>query len=348
MQNLCCLLLLLSLLACNSPEFHYGGRKLEGVSLVAPPQPFGTEVMQELGSVGVEWVSLMPYACTNAGETVLQHNLDRQWWGERDSGLVESVRLAKETGVQVMLKPHLWLQGGGFTGDLEFTTTQEWQAWERAYTEYIIHYARLADLLQLPLFCIGTELTRHNQQRPQYWQQLIDTVRTLYRGKLTYAANWDAVGDFVHWDQLDYIGVDAYFPLQTSAKPSLEELEDAWQPHLDELRQFSGSLQKPVLFTEWGYRSIQGATKEPWRSDLEGKADPVVQALAYQAFFQAVWPQPWLAGAFLWKWYPSLPGRRHRTETDFTPQGKPAMQVIQQHYAGQEEAGKVGDGSAAY
>ncbi len=332
MRNATGLLLLLFLAACNRPDYHYSAKKLEGVSLVASPDPYGPEVMQELTAAGVEWVSLMPYAFTNPGDTNLHYNLEQQWWGEQDGGLITSIRLAQEAAVQVMLKPHLWLQGGGFTGDLSFETAQEWEAWERAYTRYILHHARIADSMQVPILCIGTELTRHNQQRPQYWQQLIDTVKTQYAGKLTYAANWDAIDDFQHWEQLDFIGVDAYFPLSESGQPTEAEVAAAWQPHLDALRKLAGRHQKPILFTEWGYRSIRGTTHEPWRSDQEGEADPEAQAVAYQAFFEAVWSQPWLAGAFLWKWYPQLPRRHHRLETDFTPQGKPALQVVKEHY----------------
>ncbi len=326
------LLFLLLLSACYGESFTYEGQKLKGVSLVAPPQPMGPGVMEELQQTGVEWVSLMPYAFARMGDTSLQYNIDRQWWGERDEGLIQSIRLAREQGLQVMLKPHLWLRGGGFTGDLSFRSDEQWQAWERAYTRYLLHHARIADSMQLPLLCIGTELTLHNRQRPQYWKQLIDTIRNVYSGKLTYAANWDAVEDFPHWESLDYIGADAYYPLTQNPQPTIAAITEGWQPHLQALRRLSARYQKPVLFTEWGYRSIRASTQEPWRSDTGGTADQEAQANAYQAFFQAVWPEPWFAGGFVWKWYPDLPQSHHRTETDFTPQGKAAQQVLQENY----------------
>lgn len=323
---------MLLLFACQTRNYIYEGKKLEGVSLVAPPEPMEFKTMQELQEVGLEWVSLMPYAFSQAGDTVLHYNLERQWWGERDEGLVESIRLAHEAGMQVMLKPHLWLRGGGFTGDLTFKTAGEWQAWERHYTAYILHHAHIADSMEVALLCIGTELSQHNKQRPLYWQQLIDTVRSVYKGKLTYAANWDAAESFPHWENLDYIGVDAYFPLTKAEQASEEEIAAGWQTHLKDLQQLAGKYQKPILFTEWGYRSISNTAVEPWRSDTEGKADPAAQALSYSVFFKTVWPQPWLAGAFLWKWYPQIPRRHHNIETDYTPQGKPAMEVIREHY----------------
>lgn len=322
----------LLLASCQTRQYVYEDRKMEGVSLVASPEPIGTESMQELQEIGLEWVSLMPYAFAQAGDTLLHYNLGRQWWGERDEGLIETIRLAREAELQIMLKPHLWLRGGSFTGDLSFATAGDWQAWENAYTAYILHHARLADSLQLPLLCIGTELTEHNKQRPYYWAYLIDTVRTVYSGQLTYAANWDALDAFPHWDKLDFIGVDAYFPLSKGEEPTAEDLQRAWQPHVRRLGAMAGKYQKPILFTEWGYRSISGTAKEPWRSDTAGEPLPEAQQVAYQAFFTQVWSQPWLAGAFLWKWYPQLPKRHHNIATDFTPQGKPALEVVRQYY----------------
>jgi hypothetical protein len=51
--------------------------------------------------------------------------------------------------------------------------------------------------------------------------------------------------------------------------------------------------------------------------------------------FASVWDQPWFGGAFIWKWHPDLgapsapPAGRER---DFTPQGKPALDVIRSYY----------------
>ncbi|EMR03143.1 glycoside hydrolase family 113 [Cesiribacter andamanensis] len=326
------LILLLVSWSCSTPEYRYEGQKMKGVSLVAPSQPMDSEPLQELQQLGVEWVSLMPYAFARPGDTVLHFNVERQWWGERDEGIIESVRLVREAGMQIMLKPHIWLQGG-FHGDIQYESEEEWLAWERAYTGYILHFARLADSLQLPLYCIGTELKQHTRQRPHYWQQLIDAVREVYGGQLTYADNWDSYGEFPHWDRLDYIGIDAYFPLSQADQPSLQALSAHWQPHLDAIGTLASQQQKPVLFTEWGYRSVGGASREPWRSDTTGPADLQAQATAYKAFFQTAWPQKWLAGAFLWKWYPQLPRRHHRLQTDYTPQGKPAQEVVREYYA---------------
>jgi hypothetical protein len=67
-------------------------------------------------------------------------------------------------------------------------------------------------------------------KRPEYWSQLIKKIKKIYF-KLTYAANWDDFDKVPFWNELDYIGIDAYFPLSNATTPSVLELNDAWQQH---------------------------------------------------------------------------------------------------------------------
>ena len=61
-----------------------------------------------------------------------------------------------------------------------------------------------------------------------YFKQLIKDVRAVYAGKLTYAENWDCYADVPFWSDLDYIGMDAYFPIAEGSNPSEQELEEGW------------------------------------------------------------------------------------------------------------------------
>ena len=55
------------------------------------------------------------------------------------------------------------------------------------------------------------------------------------------------------------------------------------------------------------------------------------QANCYKAFFHKVWPLEWIVGVYFWKWYPHPP--KYPTEGDFTPQGKPAEEVLKNWFA---------------
>ena len=63
----------------------------------------------------------------------------------------------------------------------------------------------------------------------QEWRRIIARVRAIYRGPVTYGANFDEVFDVKFWDALDWIGVSAYFPLVDDASPDRESPARAWQ-----------------------------------------------------------------------------------------------------------------------
>ena len=89
-----------------------------------------------------------------------------------------------------------------------------------------------------------------------------------------------------------------------------------------------------------GYKSVSGSLAAPWKWDLDGVIDLDLQRDAYRATFERVWGQPWFGGTFLWKWHPdpNAPAswwdrrRPDRHQRDFTPQGKPALEVVREFY----------------
>ncbi len=86
------------------------------------------------------------------------HHYNGQWWGESDKGAATCIEMAHEKKLSVMVKPHLWIEHGGYTGAFTLTSESDWKLWEDSYKEYILHYANIADGMKAELFCIGTEL----------------------------------------------------------------------------------------------------------------------------------------------------------------------------------------------
>jgi hypothetical protein len=67
--------------------------------------------------------------------------------------------------------------------------------------------------------------------RTEQWRVIISKIREVYSGTLTDSANWGGHETKIkHWDDVDIIGVDAYYPIDThlSKNPTVEELVDAW------------------------------------------------------------------------------------------------------------------------
>lgn len=306
--------------------------KFNGVSLVSPPRPVNVEAVNTVKTIAAGWVAIIPYAFSRQNEPTVYFDEDRQWWGERTEGARELISMSGQCGQQVMLKPHIWL-GREWIGDFNLDSDEKWQAWRKSYEDYILNYAQVAQEMCVPLFCIGTEIKISAINDPGYWRDLIAKVRSVYGGKLTYAANWDSYDKISFWGDLDYIGIDAYFPLVHEPHPDPAEIEKAWVQIKDKMKGLSAEVGRPVLFTEYGYQSVNGAAGNHWEvnKSLEN-LNMELQAMAYECMFKMLWEEEWFAGGFLWKWHlrDAIGGLR---DPHFTPQGKPAEEVIKKWYA---------------
>ncbi|WP_400191624.1 glycoside hydrolase family 113 [Hymenobacter sp. B81] len=315
--------------------------RLRGVSWVAGDSVTAAD-LAALRRQHVTWLAQTPFGWqADSAAPVVQLRTDRGrvYWGETDSGLVHTARLARRQGIRTLLKPHVWLQARGqWPGQIRMRSEADWQAWFASYSAFILHYARLAEAHGMEALCIGTELRHAAVDHEAQWRQLIKQVRQVYRGRLTYAANWhEEYSRIGFWDALDFIGVQAYFPLSSLPRPDTAALRRAWQPHLRELARVQRRFGRPVLFTEVGYRATPTAAAAPWQWPDPRQPqpfDPATQAACYEALFRACWRQPWLAGVFVWKWYPGLPpDGPARLRADFTPQHLPAEAVMRRWYA---------------
>ena len=264
--------------------------------------------LNDLQKSNVEWISLFPYL-SQGDETSTQVNLRDNYdtFNERDSLLIQSINEAHSRGFKIMLKPHLWLTEG-WRANITLSSENEWNNWFASYKKVILHYAKIAAKTDIELLCIGTELRSSIEYQPKAWGQLIDDIKEVYSGKLTYAANWD--GEFENvsfWDKLDYIGVQAYFPLTTEKNPDIDAIKKGWETPMATLEDISNTYNKPILFTEVGYRNDAYATVEPWEwssflSVLYKKKSDKTQYLAYKALFTELWHQEWFAGLYAWQW----------------------------------------------
>ncbi len=316
-----------------SCQAEFPSRKYNGISLVASRDSLQPEHIDRLLDVNANSVALMPYAfMKDSGNPQLIFNIERQWFGERVEGVEQAIFLLKQRNLNIMLKPHIWIRNGQFTGDLNFSSEQDWEDFERSYRKYILLYAEVAEKYDLEIFCIGTELYEFVFQRPQFWQSLIQEVKRKYRGKLVYAENWDKANKTEIWKELDYIGIDAYFPLNGQASPGKDQIKAGWLRHKHMLEELSSSFNKPVLFTEYGYRSRDYALKEPWNSERGNSViNQQIQARALEVIYEEFWKEKWFHGGFLWKWHQQKSAGGMDNDR-FTPQNKPAEHVIKDYY----------------
>ena len=307
--------------------------KWKGVCWVGSRAPLEGNELRALKATGANALSQTPFGWQNGvnnPEIRWEVNAERQWWGETAKGIQATHDSSQVLGIMNMLKPHLWVRGS-WPGEIEMLDEGDWELWFENYRGFILDYAKLAESLKIPMLCIGTELEK-TSQREEDWRKVIAQIRKVYSGKLVYAANFTEFDKIKFWDELDYIGIQAYFPLADKHNPELEELKAGWEKQMPKIEKVVRKYKKPVLFTEIGYCNTVDAAIEPWvwpNERMEVEFSEAAQARCYEAFFESAWPKSWLAGVFFWKWYPN----RHDREPDFTPQGKEAEAVMTKYFS---------------
>jgi hypothetical protein len=296
--------------------------------------------LDRLAALGVNAVSLMPFAYERGPAEPRLRLLNRRPESESDVGLIHAVRRARAHGLRSLYKPHVWVGGGSWPGDIAMRDEADWQAWWRDYRRYVLHHAVLAAWSGADLFSVGCELSG-TLGRAEDWRRLIAAVRQVYLGPLTYSGNW--AGDLERapfWPQLDLLGVDAYYPLSPDPAAGPAELARGAAAVAARLGAASRSLGRPLLLTEVGFAACHAAWTAPHREGgVPSEAD---QAAAYSALFGALGRAPWLAGTFVWKAFSGEAAggpaaatagrRRYEGEADFRFLGRQAEGVIAAYY----------------
>lgn len=308
----------------------YQGYNGYGGHLVAPS-------LDSLSRLAVNSLAIVPYTFLPGAQQVGELPISNFAGGENDAAVIHSIRQAHQRNWSVLLKPQIWVRGA-WPGDINFATEAEWQQFFDRYAQWIAHYAMLAQEEGVEALCLGTEMVRSTVDHPEKWRKIIALVRSLYRGQITYAANWgEEFDNFSLWKEFDVIGLNAYYPL--SEKPDATDAEllagaTQWVKAAEETAQ---QHQKKWWLTEVGFRSVTNAWTNPHAEAQDRPASQVSQARCYQALLQALEKEaPSLNGIYVWKW-PSYLGRERRRAspgTEFTPGGKQAAAFLKAYYEG--------------
>ncbi|MEM9649855.1 MAG: glycoside hydrolase [Bacteroidota bacterium] len=330
MKRLGLLFLFLLQLSCEGQRIE----KINGISFVGSRGKVSQLHVDPVVNINANYAAVMPFGFTrNLNDPSVVFDTERQWYGETKRGAKQYIEQLKKKGIKIMLKPQIWIWRGEFTGDLKMNSEEDWKQFEGDYTDFAMTYAQVAEETKAEVYCIGTELEEFVKNRPQFWDDLITKIRTVYKGKLTYASNWDEYKRVPFWAKLDYIGVDAYFPLSEERHPNMEHLKTGWQPWKEKLKALSNEEEKPILFTEFGYRSMDFTAKKPWLVDRnQMDVNLKAQADATKAIFDEFWKEDWFAGGFVWKWFIHHGNSGGPNDNRFTPQNKPAEDVIRSFY----------------
>lgn len=307
----------------------------KGMSYRHYPYPydssFSNESLKRMAGTNTEYVAITVWW--------LQENLTttqiyrKANWTATDRALTIAIAKAHELNMKVMLKPMVDPEDAYTQSRGDIPSSPEWF---ESYGTFISSYAAFAQENNIDLFCIGCEF-RATEKDETNWRQVIDEVKEHYTGPLTYAATFDSFQSVAWWDRLDYVGIDAYFPLTSKNRPSIDELKQVWNRIADAIENWASTVKKPIVFTEIGYRSGDGNNIKPanWIAPLS--PDFQEQLDSYSATFQTLWNRPWFYGFYWWIWETN-PDAGGLTDADFTPQNKPAELLLKNWYSTQPHA----------
>jgi hypothetical protein len=327
---------------CLAHSWQNGGRAGYGTDESA-------ETLDHLESIGVGWISITPFSWMQSQQAPSirgEHNSAIPEAAESEARVRGVVDQARSREIQIVLKPHIWIRGGAYRGDIEPRDEDgelAWDAWWDSYDAYILYYAEQAAQLDIPVFFVGVELESAIDANPSRFSKTIAKVRGVYDGELIYAANWDEdVPDRI-WRTLDYIGVQFYPPISESDSPTTEQLVEGVRRGLSRWRETAKRTGKKLVIAEVGFRAAPDAAKTPhsWPEDADGDGrtpDKDLQRRAYVALFSVLADVRELQGVFVWKYFTDA-DTDERQSWGFSPRGYPAEDVLRRAY-GPDEVGK--------
>jgi Glycoside Hydrolase Family 113 len=339
--------------------------------------PEAEESLGKLADTGTEWV------CIAFAPNMQTFDTPEFLFGDANPDMITDAELrrtfdvARAKGLKPMLKPvvnsaddvwRAWIRffrpitaeerAAGITGEHdpygespkfregEVKDLAKWDQWWDDYTNYIVHYAKIAEEKQVPVLCLGCEMNS-TEEFADKWRNLIAKVRDVYHGQITYDVNHGNEEKVAWFDALDFISLSAYYPIpgadgQVKETPSaettsVEEIRAAMVPVRDHLAKVSAKWGKPILFIEAGVTPVRGCARTPWvhvdeRADWPN--DEQEQANFYQAMFETFSDEPWFMGWCWWDWPAQLYDESAAAnDRSFCVYGKKAEGVLREWYA---------------
>lgn len=242
-----------------------------------------------------------------------------------DDELKGMIDYAKELGMRVALKPTVNCKNGTWRAHVNFfdedvVCEPKWCNWFESYTEFQLHYARLAKEMGVEMHIAGCEMVMA-ERREAEWRKLIADIRSEFDGLVSYNTDKYQEHNVKWWDAVDVISSSGYYPLED------------WEKQLDRIEAVVKKFQKPFFFAEAGCMSIVDSNKVPNDWAVQGEADAKGQADWYEAMFEACLKREWVRGMAFWSWSSHLYTKNDALKRkDYEIFAKPAEKIVKKYY----------------
>jgi hypothetical protein len=217
--------------------------------------------------------------------------------------LSDAIGLAKRAGFIVNLRVYIDISAGGWR--CHWNPMNKKEAFKNI-NQTLSHMASFAEKRKIELFIIGAELCELTKKKyTQNWINIIKDIRKLYKGKITYGANWGNVNGIIEWKEiafwshLDYFGIDHYRPIPNMIKTN--DISDYQDIHFKEYITHAKKYQKEIIITELGFPGHENGNLRPFDWTLKGKDDQIKQARYYKKTLSAINRNPEIKGLFVWR-----------------------------------------------
>lgn len=242
-----------------------------------------------------------------------------------DDELKGMIDYAKELGMRVALKPTVNCKNGTWRAYVNFfdedvVCESKWCNWFESYTEFQLHYARLAKEMGVEMHIAGCEMVMA-ERREAEWRKLIADIRSEFDGLVSYNTDKYQEHNVKWWDAVDVISSSGYYPLED------------WENQLDRIEAVVKKFQKPFFFAEAGCMSIVDSNKVPNDWAVQGEADAKGQADWYEAMFEACLKREWVKGMAFWSWNSHLYTKNDALKRkDYEIYAKPAEKIVKKYF----------------
>jgi len=306
--------------------------------------------------LGATWIALTPFGRMWSTRTTGIDLSFESPFELNTEAVGRAIDQAHARGLRVMLVPHLWVETGGWRGEIEpgappdikkddggyelrgRATDAAMRTFASSYRKFALAWADVARAHDVEVLSIGVELRSWltSGRAVEEGRALVRDIRAHYAGILTYSANWDDVDEVVLLREIDVIGINAFYPLADKAGAGRDELLAGGARVGAKVQALATAWNKPVMFTEVGYTTRPDPAVRPWEwpDSMKGvKVDEEAQSEAYRAILSGVIGEPAFAGFFVWRQFADPDDVSQEAAWGFPVRGKLSELTVREVYA---------------
>jgi Glycoside Hydrolase Family 113 len=280
-----------------------------------------TKAVRSMYEIGLRRLTLVSFAYVNSDSGVVSLQSGNGLpAGPSHEVLLAAAHEANSLDMEISIRP--WVEidndsgpGDIWRGDFQINADNDLSnEFCESYRSYVSQMAQLARQVSATRFYIGSEMNglTNDEAMRDFWLDVISDCRSILHKTdclLSYAANFDEYETVMFWEDLDEIGIDAYFPLATEKQtrgkghPVSATLERNCIKMLKRLEQFSKKSKLPLFISEWGVVPFDGTTADPSNELPSIVVDKNEALRAYDAFLKSIEKTGhWLSGTDFWHW----------------------------------------------